>query len=68
MLDRLLAKRDDDAVKALFNGLIDTYNRQLKQALLKKHDAVKNEGVSSEQLVLLFKQLEEIIGGDTKRR
>jgi len=41
--------------------LIDTYNRQLEQALLKKYDAVKNEDVSSEQLALLFKQIEGII-------
>jgi transposase len=60
-LDELLEQGDKTAVKALFSKLISTYNRQLKEALLKKHDSVKNEGVSTEQLAFLFSQLEQIV-------
>ena len=60
-LDDLLKQRDDAGVKALFNNLVYKFHRQLKQALLNKYQEQKAEGVSTEQLVLLFKQLEEIL-------
>lgn len=61
LLDQLLAQHDDVAIKALFSKLISSHNRQLKEALLKQRQTVKNEGVSSDQLVLLFKQLEAVV-------
>jgi transposase len=61
LLDRLVEQGDKAAARTLVSKLIATYNRQLKEALLKKHHAVKNEGVSSEQLVLLFEQLKQVV-------
>ena len=62
VLDALLEQGDKSAVKELFSKLITTYNRQLKEALLKKRDSVKNEGVSTDQLAFLFAQLQQIVG------
>jgi len=61
LLKSLLEKGDNDAVLALVSKLLSSHNRQLKEALLKQRQSVKNEGVSSDQLVLLFKQLEAVV-------
>jgi len=60
-LDGLLAERDDAGVKTLFSQMVDTYNRHLKAALLQKYNKIKAEGVSTEELVELFKSLELVL-------
>ena len=60
-LDSLLAERDDAGVKTLFSAVIDNYNRHLKAALLQKYHTLKAEGVTTAELVDLFKSLDLVL-------
>ena len=60
-LDSLLAERDDVGVKTLFSAVIDSYNRHLKAALLQKYHTLKAEGVTTAELVDLFKSLDFVL-------
>jgi transposase len=62
LLDALLEQGDKGAVRELFAQLIKSHARQLKEALLRKRQSTKNEGISSDQLAFIFKQLEEAVG------
>lgn len=61
VLRGLLAAGDFDAVIALFTKLQSTHKRELEKALTAsgKKTSTRNEGVSTEQLALLFARLKE---------
>jgi transposase len=67
LLSSLLDQGDKAAVITLVKQLISSHHRQLKEALLKKNQSTKNEGVSSEQLAFIFEQMQEAVEQDAQR-